>query len=384
MTQTYNKYQYISKEGIKIASASMPSDYEPDAVYDQYWQSEMVPFLCKVSARAPHHGIYMSSYSKELFHELKNPVLKGMKHFTAYDTKNGYQKFMEIEDYLQKEAERFAGGKLIVNAKATPPTYFSKNPQAAANELRRDIDNYATFIGVTPVILNSRYGSILYKYAGKIDKRDITVLAGMDFEGAELDFTPSALDKISDKMSKGNQPFGKGKHVDDIMYGQARSYFCIYYNEYEEEALPVFMTWIGTLIPDPSLYQLEADLLGRKMGNMRQEAAQYQQIAMQKQMELQYRQRQTAQVLADNARAMSDGLMDSWNQKMASDSRISQARSEATMGVNTYTTSYGNNVDVSVTADHVYQNQYGDVYGVSGNALDQSDLNALNWKELKK
>jgi hypothetical protein len=77
-------------------------------------------------------------------------------------------------------------------------------------------------------------------------------------------------------------------------------------------------------------------------------------------------------------------IMDSWNQKMASDSRISQARSEATMGVNTYTNSYGQNVQVSVVADHVYQNQYGDVYGVSGNEIDQDVLNQINWKKLDK
>ena len=100
--------------------------------------------------------------------------------------------------------------------------------------------------------------------------------------------------------------------------------------------------------------------------------------------QLQQSQAQLRQTLADNARSMSDGLMDSWNKKMASDSRISQARSEATMGVNTYTNSYGQNVDVSVSADHVYQNQYGDVYGVSGNALDQDILNKLNWSSLDK
>ena len=81
---------------------------------------------------------------------------------------------------------------------------------------------------------------------------------------------------------------------------------------------------------------------------------------------------------------MSAGIMDSWNQKMASDSRISQNWSQATMGVDTYQNTYGQNVDVSVTADHVYQNQYGDVYGVSGNAIDQDVLNSINWTELKK
>ena len=81
---------------------------------------------------------------------------------------------------------------------------------------------------------------------------------------------------------------------------------------------------------------------------------------------------------------MSAGIMDSLNKKMASDARISQARSEATLGVNGYTNSYGQNVDVSVSADHVYQNQYGEVYGVSGNAVDDETLTKLNWTELKK
>ena len=97
-----------------------------------------------------------------------------------------------------------------------------------------------------------------------------------------------------------------------------------------------------------------------------------------------YNQQKLAQTLAQNSAAMSDMIMDSWNRKMASDSRISQARSEAIRGVDVYQNSYGQNVDVSVSADHVYQNQYGDVYGVSGNAPDQDILNRLNWTELKK
>ena len=99
---------------------------------------------------------------------------------------------------------------------------------------------------------------------------------------------------------------------------------------------------------------------------------------------LQMNQQRLAQTLQDNVNAMSNMIMDSWNQKMASDSRISQARSEATMGVNTYTNSYGQNVQVSVVADHVYQDQHGDVHGVSGNELDQDVLNSINWTKIDK
>ena len=89
-------------------------------------------------------------------------------------------------------------------------------------------------------------------------------------------------------------------------------------------------------------------------------------------------QQRLAQTLAQNSQAMSNMIMDSWNQKQASDARISQARSEAIRGVNSYQTTYGQNVDVSVTADHVYQDRYGDVYGVSGTAPDQEFLNRVH------
>ena len=117
---------------------------------------------------------------------------------------------------------------------------------------------------------------------------------------------------------------------------------------------------------------------------MANQAMQYQAMARQSQLNLQRSQQQLQQTLARNSAEMSNMIMDSWDKKMASDSRISQARSEAIMGVNTYQNSYGQDVQVSVAADHVYENQYGDVYGVSGPAPDQSVLNDLNWKELDK
>ena len=117
---------------------------------------------------------------------------------------------------------------------------------------------------------------------------------------------------------------------------------------------------------------------------MIQQSQALQRMAYQSQLNLQRSQQQLQQTLAQNSAAMHNMIMDRWNQKMASDSRISAARSEAIRGVDVYTNSYGQKVDVSVTADHVYQNQYGDVYGVSGNAVDNELLAKLNWKELKK
>jgi hypothetical protein len=127
-------------------------------------------------------------------------------------------------------------------------------------------------------------------------------------------------------------------------------------------------------------YNLKAQRIQMRM----QESMMFQSMAISSMQALQVSQQRLAQTLASNSAAMSDMIMDSWNKKMASDSRISAARSDAIMGVNHYTNSYGQTYDVSVSADHVYQNQYGDVYGVSGNAFDQELLNKLNWKELDK
>ena len=106
--------------------------------------------------------------------------------------------------------------------------------------------------------------------------------------------------------------------------------------------------------------------------------------ARQGQIQAQQRAIEASRMIAKNSAQMSAGIMDSWNRKMASDSRISQARSEAIRGVNTYQTTSGRSVEVGVTADHVYQNNYGDVYGVSGSAPDQELLNRLNWTEIRR
>lgn len=106
--------------------------------------------------------------------------------------------------------------------------------------------------------------------------------------------------------------------------------------------------------------------------------------ARQGQIQAQQRAIEASRMIAQNSAQMSAGIMDSWNRKMESDSRISHARSEAIRGVNTYQTTGGRSVEVGVTADHVYQNNYGDVYGVSGTAPDQELLNRLNWTEIRR
>ena len=185
------------------------------------------------------------------------------------------------------------------------------------------------------------------------------------------------VEKRSDKL-------GDGKPCDAIDWGSQNKFALIAPAAYEQEVTKDFLEFVATFHMEDSLreqfFQKQAERIMQRM----QLTMQFQAMAQQSMINLQRNQQQLAQTLARNSAEMSAGIMDSWNRKMASDSRISQARSEAIMGVDVYTNSYGQNYDVSVSADHVYQNQYGDVYGISGVAPDQELLNKLNWTELKK
>ena len=175
----------------------------------------------------------------------------------------------------------------------------------------------------------------------------------------------------------------KKERADLVLYGSQKRYICLCRADREREATEIFLTFMRSLSIDTYLSQKESDAISQKMNLIRQQAAANQSIALQKTAQLRAMQARTSQMISENSRRASEGLMDSWNRKMASDSHISQSYSEAIRGVDTYTNSYGQNVEVSVAADHVYENRYGDMTGVSGNALDESLLNSLNWKKVK-
>ena len=79
-----------------------------------------------------------------------------------------------------------------------------------------------------------------------------------------------------------------------------------------------------------------------------------------------------------------DIVMQGYQNRQEAYDRMSQKRSEAIRGVNTYTTSDGRSVEHSVSSDHVYETKYGDTVGVSGNAIDDSVATDLGWKEIFK
>jgi small-conductance mechanosensitive channel len=191
---------------------------------------------------------------------------------------------------------------------------------------------------------------------------------------------PSAT-QVPDRFGYGKE-HGKSVHV--LMYGSQRRYMCMAYADREKEATDVFLNFVSSFTPDSALAQNEMNKINQKLAALQQQAAQMQAMAHQKQMQTLAMQRQTSQMIARNSQEISAGLMDSWNKRMDSQSRISDNFSQAIRGVDTYSTPSGGTVEMSTVADHVYQNQYGDTIGVSGNAIDDDLAAKLNWTELQK
>lgn len=380
--------KFISDEGVALASAYIPKNYNISTYYETSWRSEMVPVYYSLKATRNDNHVFIGYYSKELFHKIKNPFLKGMLKLSDVHVKSGYQKLIEPEEYLIKEANRIAGVPLTLVAQTKLPSPLGKNKQLALDLPENDIKDFASFVEIQPERVSRYVDSLLYRFEGYFSKQKVVVLAGMDYEGAELAYTKPVfsglISKIKDNVNS-DVSFGhSNKHVDHILYGVQNLYFCTSFEEDQEDAQFDFLNFINSIVEDSSLDNIKESMYNAKFRKVAAQIARNQAITRQNLRNLQMNQQRLAQTLRDNANSMSDGLMDSWNKKMESDSRLSEARSQATMGVDTYTNSYGQNVDVSVTADHVYENQYGDVYGVSGNEVDQDVLNKLNWKKIDK
>ena len=178
--------------------------------------------------------------------------------------------------------------------------------------------------------------------------------------------------------------FGHGKKTDYIEWGAERVYGCLYFADVEEKAMNAFINFVSGFASDPELEARADQLIEQRFQQNYQQAAAYANMATQKQMQAAQLRQQVSQNIARNSAEISDGIMDSWNKKMASDSRISQNYSEAIRGVNTYQSASGSTFEFSNVADHVYETQYGDHVGISGNELDPELASKLNWTEVNK
>ena len=382
------------------ATAAVPENFVSGASIVNKVQHPRVPFSINAYSLDPSRGINIFGLSDEMWTTHVNQLTKAMSKMHMIGDNSYVRDFIEPEDYLLQFAEALSQMKLTPTGESALPSAFGKNIQTVYDSMMAEYNmyfQYEAMAGSPTHPQNSLCKTFLIRYTGEKNGVPHVVLAGMDYKGIEYysDIQPemfvggiaglvAGMVARKGQQGGGSTQFGHGKPCDMIEWGAENRYLVCAPLQYEAEATDAFVDFVSTFHMEESLRE---QFMARKLQNaeqMFQNTMATKQMAQQSLMNLQMNQARLRQTLAENTAAMSAGIMDSWNQKMASDSRISQARSEAILGVNTYQNSYGQNVSVDVTADHVYQNNYGDVYAVSGVAPDQETLNKLNWRELSK
>lgn len=425
-----------SDTGAPLASAVVPPDYELKGALNAAWQSDRVPFTATVQAISPDHSTVLLSSSREMFEDYVNPMQKRMIASAPGTIKTGLRDFMEPEAYLEQYARQMLGVPVTPVARAALPSLFGKNLPAERNALQSFFQAHCININVRIEAANVVCDAILMKFTARLGNRNVVVLAGADWQGVEYFDANRGFAATMNPFGNpfpsggGEQPKGffqwwlqggvigqmqrnrnaarqaqqqqprqraqtsgpiplghareYGRHVDVIQWGSKRRYLLLTPAEKEKEATDIFLRFVGSLTPDPALEKQEDALVEQMFRSRVMEAQGYAQQARQMQMQAMQRQMEVSRQIARDSAEISAGIMDSWEKRSASQSRTSAAWSEAVRGVNTYAAPSGKTVEFDVTADHVYQNRYGDHIGVSGNAVDPDVAAKLDWTELNR
>ena len=416
-----------NKTGIVLAEAVVPESFTPEGALYEVWQSDLVPFTAAFQASSPDRSILLSTTSGEMYAWYLNPLLRSFAAQTPNVIKTSFREFIEPDEYLHQYAERTAGIPLIPTARATLPSAYGKDIEGERQRLLQYVESHMINISVRETVVTCYCDAFLYRYEGVSRGRKIVVLAGCDYKGVEsydANGGPAGMGLLSmglqgglfGKMMQGNKgkasanaggnrgryspqvsptgvgagniPFGHGKEygkqVDLISWGSERLYFMAAPIEAERAATAAFLRFVGSVAPDPALWKQRSLLIEQKHQSRILEAQQLNNQAVQMQIQAQQRQRELARQLQANSEEISRGIMDSWEKRSASQSRISSNWSQAIRGVDTYSTPSGRTVEASVSADHVYQNRYGDTIEVYGNEPDDELVTRLDWTKLNR
>ncbi len=391
--------EFKDNNGITLAYAAVPDDFVIGGMINNVFQSEHVPFTWSVHAIKQEKQINLFGLSEEKFYEYRNPMLKQSVQMVPNIIRTSIRNYEEPQNYLKQFAESIFGSRLeeTALAESSPSLYNAnlENSYKILGSLASTVANNEAQSGYRCNINNLTCSSYLIKYKGNRNGADYVIFGAMDFEGYEMKYPMNqmlgafnvfgGLFGTNQKQSGGqySNVLGHGD-CDMLEWGSKNRYLMIAPEQFEKVAEEIFVKFLNTFQMDANLIAQYNKLIIQRMQQNMMQTAQYQ---AQTQANIQnniYQQQKLTNMLRQNAQSISSGIMDSWNKKMDSQSRISQNYSEAVRGVNVYQNSDGHNVDVSVSADHVYENRYGDVYGVSGDALDNEVLSELNWKEIKK
>ena len=392
----------FSSKGVKVAYATLPGDYQICAQITEQWQSDWVPFTAAVEADSPDNKIRIMSFSRQMYEDYVNPLQRSLINQVPNLIKSQLRDYLDPVDYVTDFAKGMIDSPITLLGTAKLPSYYGQHLQEVANAQYQYFMSHKIDINCKIELTSQLVDAILCRYETSLRGQKAYMLVGMDLRGFEyydaLGMNPlnalGGLKNLFGKKQENTQNnntqavFGHskqaGKKVDVIQWGAERIYTCVYMADAEKEALQTYINFVSSFTPDQDLENRANQLIEQRYQQMYQQSVQMAGMATQMQMNANAFAQQTSRNISNQMSSISDGIMDSWNQKMASDSRISNNFSQAIRGVDTYTDSSGRAFEFTTQADHVYTNQYGDHIGVSGTEIDQDILNDLNWTKAEK
>lgn len=377
------------RTGEVLAWMVIPEGWEARGLTLDVFQGIDKPFLAQVLAKSKDGSSSVLLRTGEMFLDVLESFDRIMGSDRFVDGKISQslplmmRRQLPYSNYLNAFTARFLQGASIEPvANAKLPSVLGLHPELAKRQLYSKFEfqkswdmTYPNPIA-EPSLLSTNAESLLRKFTG--DGK--VYMVGMDM--TSMEWESNITQYAAAYGMAGMMALARKCHGHYVAWGSENIYFCTTDPAHEDAATAAFMQMVSTFSFDESVHKRKFDRASEfnRAELMKNQALQAQTAALQQQLRM--NQARLRQTLADNSRAMSDMIMDSWNQKMASDSRISQARSEAILGVDTYVRTDGTTVQHSVVADHVYQNQYGDTVGVSGPAIDPSFI--PDWTEIPK
>ena len=386
--------QFLEKNsGIPLGWAVFPEDWGTDARYAETKIDEITPFGTTIScADAAGNFSVGCRYGEHWYYfPLNGPLQLGY-------SKQQCKKYLDPDLYLQDVAQRLVKAKVVPVSSGPLDTLYNRNRVEEARKMTARFEENA-HVNLPNVQCELRLQDILCESRAAIFRYQkgtvpYTVIAGADLFGMEI-YDAAAIGVLNRTLTKGiksilpgkkkqedfvpgsfGHSYEEGDAVDLVDWGSRRLYFAIGPTATENQLLQHFLTFAKTWKQDPSLDQRLEQIHYQVH---QQELAQLQGVtnyALQSQMINAQKQREISRTLSET----SDLVMQGYQNRMASQDRISKNWSEAIRGVNSYSTTDGRTVEHSVTSDHVYQTPYGDTVGVSGTLPEVP----ADWTELQR
>ena len=386
-----------ARSGMMIGQAVIPEGWNVQGSYMQVKIDEITPIGTAMQAISPDGSMAIGMNHGEHFYDF---TYNGPLQLAA--PRSQWKDFLDPQDYLRALAEQITKSSVSVTSVGTLETAFNRNRAREAEKLVSRFEENAHIV-LPNVQCDLRLQDILCESQIIVGTYTNTgqpwvILMGADLFGLEY-YDAAPMGTANRAMSSGLRklnPFAKkdtstkpggfghamaeGKPVDVIEWGCKRMYYGVAPASSEQALSVAFRNFTQSFAQDPSIDHLLEQAHAQQVAREQASLSQAMNYAMASQRANMARQADISRTLSES----SNIVMQGWENRMASQDRISHNWSEAIRGVDSYVTTDGRTVEHSVSSDHVYQNQYGDTVGVSGNGLDQETMNRLNLTELNK